>query len=142
MVSGWRSQSEPVAQLPDAMSHTTSGKVLTDRQQGRKGGRVEEAKRGGGKQHLVQNCLPSSGLKATAPTTRPPPACTGGPKQRGNTTRQHVIFNSHRTVRLGFVQKGFENQGYISLMRHRQKKKYIKNTRPYILIRHIRHIGR
>lgn len=41
----WR---ELAAQLPDAMSHTTSGKVLTDRQQGRgrwKSGGGEERKR-------------------------------------------------------------------------------------------------
>lgn len=105
VVSGWRSQSELAAQHPDAMSHTTARKVLTDRQQGCEGGEVEEEKGERRRQHLVQNCVPSSGLKATARNTRPPPACTGGPKQHGNTTRQHVIFNNHCTVRLGFVQK-------------------------------------
>lgn len=98
---------ELAAPLADPMSHTTSGK---ERATAAGTFRWRSGKRGAAEPALLR--VP----RATAATARPPPAGTGGPKQRGTPAGQPVIINSH-------CSQGFGKQAYVSLMLHKQKKK-------------------
>lgn len=96
---------------PDAMSHTTAGKVLTDRQQGCEGGGVGGGERAretemGEKDRVqvlwniwyVQVYYPHL-LKTIAQTYSLLQPAQVAPQQNSNTTRQYVIFNNQREER-------------------------------------------